>query len=466
MLALTGPLSVSAAESVLVIGDSIAVGTASVLKPTRTAAVVGANSRTIAGFDGSGTFTQMVISTGSNDKGQNFSSAQQQSYLRSIRDKQPNAKTVWILPYDAEMKAAVQAVAASYGDATVDLSQLPSSDGLHPRSYSTLATSVKTALGTTGAATQGTNATGNASTVGANDTANTVGSGSGFFGLVPCGNGGIDSACTLCHFVIGMANIIVQIRNLMVFIGLVVITGMAIIYIVSAGNEKMITLAKNGIKATVIGILVVLFAWFIVNVVMFFIFNAKSDLGIGITFQGTNGFVFACSTTSRAGTSTGASSRTTATGASGGDATTAATVGTTTCTNGRCAKDASVVTAVNSNTSGVPANTLLSIIEGGEGCNKSLSTDGFGSCGYSQALPRIRTWCGITGTAAETCAKIQKDVQMDMNCAAKLIKSNYARCGTGIQDVASCYNTCCAHNCAKATNNYCGRVQAYYNTCI
>lgn len=109
---------------------------------------------------------------------------------------------------------------------------------------------------------------------------------------------------------------------------------------------------------------------------------------------------------------------------------------------------------------------LKTVVTAGEGCNKSVSTDGFGSCGYSQALPAVREWCGITGTAAETCAKVQNDVNLDINCAAKLIKDNNKRCSmSDIREVGSCYNSGKKNNCAKTTANYCGRLETYLNNC-
>ena len=119
--------------------------------------------------------------------------------------------------------------------------------------------------------------------------------------------------------------------------------------------------------------------------------------------------------------------------------------------------------ACNSNTSGVDPKLLKAVMVGGEGCNKSVSSDGYGSCGYSQALPAIRTKCGISGTAAESCAAIQNDPQLDANCAAWLINDNAKRCGMDVAGVASCYNSGKPNNCPKTTKNYCGRVQDSYN---
>jgi hypothetical protein len=138
--------------------------------------------------------------------------------------------------------------------------------------------------------------------------------------------------------------------------------------------------------------------------------------------------------------------------------------------------------AVNNNSSGVDPVLLKSILVGGECCSAALSSDGFGSCGYSQALPYTRTWCGISGTASETCKKVQNDVQLDINCAAKYIKEGGVGrkpdcVSTDVRVVASCYNTGRANNCAGSTLgyrdckkgnpkiNYCDRAEEYYNKC-
>lgn len=113
--------------------------------------------------------------------------------------------------------------------------------------------------------------------------------------LVPCGGTGQDP-CTLCHLVVGISEIITYIRDVMVFIALAVITAMGILYIVSAGNPDLMGTAKKGIIASLVGVVIVLFAWLIVNTVMFTVFGAKSDLGVGVTFQGASGFQFTCST--------------------------------------------------------------------------------------------------------------------------------------------------------------------------
>jgi hypothetical protein len=112
--------------------------------------------------------------------------------------------------------------------------------------------------------------------------------------LVPCGNTENPVPCTLCHIVSGVASLIGYIRNIMVFIALAVITAMGVLYIVSSGNQSTMETAKKGIFASLIGIAVILSAWLIVNTVMFTVFQAKSDLGVGASFSISGGFSFAC----------------------------------------------------------------------------------------------------------------------------------------------------------------------------
>jgi Type IV secretion system pilin len=296
------PVTVSAADTILVIGDSIAVGVSGSLRGvTKTSAVVGASSGTIAGYDGSGTFTHMVISAGSNDP----TSSSLAANLRRIRAKQPNAKVVWILPYNAAAKATVRSVAGS--DATVDLSSFPAAtDGVHPRSYSQVAAAVQTALGAAaGAAT-----TGGATTTGTGGpTYNAVAASPIEAGLVTCGLSGDDprtvnfdesKPCTACHALLMVDTIIDWIRNVMTVIAIAVIFGMGILYIVSAGNDKMIGIAKGGIKAALIGVVWILVAWVVVSTVVRIM--GASDFFADVGLQQTGAFSFSCDTSSAAGT--------------------------------------------------------------------------------------------------------------------------------------------------------------------
>lgn len=343
-------------------------------------------------------------------------------------------------------------------------------------------------------------------------------------GLVPCG-GPMENPCTLCHFFVGIKNIIDYFMAVMVFLALSIITAMGVLYIVSSGNEGLIGTAKKGLWAALSGITIVLFAWLIVNLIIYWLLPTKTDLGVSASFSIQHGFQIECDTTSSAGTAvqgtgaqvaqvgngtvTNVAGGTTVTGTgttfrstlkvgdtiiiNGQSATIAsiasdtslttttpftdantdapytfATVGGAgTCTTGRCATDPTIANAISSNTYHISANIITSIIQGGEGCNKSISTDGHGSCGYGQLLPENRTKCGITGTAAQTCAKIQGDITLDMNCTAWLLNDN-AKHGCSLNDirkVASCWNAGGPNRCATTTRDYCGRVETYYNNC-
>ena len=94
--------------------------------------------------------------------------------------------------------------------------------------------------------------------------------------LVPCGLSQDDPTtpiyeddpCTVCHVVIGGKGIIDYALQIMTFVAIAVIVAMAILYIVSAGNEQRIQLAKTGLKASLVGFAVILGAWLIVNLIL------------------------------------------------------------------------------------------------------------------------------------------------------------------------------------------------------
>jgi hypothetical protein len=117
--------------------------------------------------------------------------------------------------------------------------------------------------------------------------------------LIQCGRGtDVNSACHLCDLVKGVSILINYMRTIMVYISLTVITAMGILYIVSTGDEGMIKTAKDGIKYSLVGIVIILSAWLIVNTVMFYIFDANlGNVGVKATFNVSNGFQFDCDET-------------------------------------------------------------------------------------------------------------------------------------------------------------------------
>jgi hypothetical protein len=134
------------------------------------------------------------------------------------------------------------------------------------------------------------------------------------------------------------------------------------------------------------------------------------------------------------------------------------------CANGDCTQ---VDEAIANNAYNVPGDLLKALFVGGEGCNPNSSPAG--ACGYSQLMPPNRSWCGIAGNQAETCQKVKDDIQLAVNCAAKLLAEDMlTRCGSDlpddIRDIASCYNSGRPNNCDRTDGgDYCDRVENYYN---
>ena len=117
-------------------------------------------------------------------------------------------------------------------------------------------------------------------------------------GLVPCGNG--NDPCTLCHFIIGFYNMVGVMLKLVVTAALAGIFISGVMYIISAGDETMMTGAKNFLKASITGFVVVLGAFLIVNVTMWAL-SAKDSNGDGVSDMGVGQagwFSFTCSTES------------------------------------------------------------------------------------------------------------------------------------------------------------------------
>lgn len=97
-------------------------------------------------------------------------------------------------------------------------------------------------------------------------------------GIVPCGH---DKACTLCDLIVGFKRIFDYGIKIIIVITLACATFAGVMYIVSSGNEKMITSAKDFLKASLIGLVVVLGAWVIVNTVITVLMPTQEGLGIG-----------------------------------------------------------------------------------------------------------------------------------------------------------------------------------------
>lgn len=128
-------------------------------------------------------------------------------------------------------------------------------------------------------------------------------------GLVPCGQTSDDGAtsiredapCTLCHLVVGGKGIIDYGLGLMTYAAIAVIVAMAILYIVSTGNQGLMETAKKGIFAALIGFGVMLGAWLLVNT-MLRLLSVNTIEGLQ---RDRSMFGFTCSLQSQAGTASG-----------------------------------------------------------------------------------------------------------------------------------------------------------------
>jgi hypothetical protein len=139
---------------VVVVGDSIAVGTGASLKQLDStitvSGLVGASSATILStYVSAVTGAKIaVVSAGSNDIVASYptshtpaAQARLTSTLNQIRSALGAEKCIWILPNFSIASQVVSAFAASNGDATVSFTA--SGDNVHPANYGTLAAQIK-----------------------------------------------------------------------------------------------------------------------------------------------------------------------------------------------------------------------------------------------------------------------------------------------------------------------------------
>ncbi len=99
-------------------------------------------------------------------------------------------------------------------------------------------------------------------------------------GIVPCGH---DKMCTLCDLILGIKNLFDYGVKIIAAIALLCVFLAGAMYMVSSGNENMLSSAKAFLRASLIGLAVVLGSWVIVNTIITVIMPTKSDLGIGKT---------------------------------------------------------------------------------------------------------------------------------------------------------------------------------------
>ena len=119
----------------LVLGDSIAVGVGSVSPQCQTIAKVGINSKNfVVSRKHIPHANTTVISLGSNDGNADFS-----KYLKQLRAK-VSGKVIWILSNNnTKARKIALNIARQNGDSVVYLSSFATADGVHPKSYRSIA---------------------------------------------------------------------------------------------------------------------------------------------------------------------------------------------------------------------------------------------------------------------------------------------------------------------------------------
>ena len=114
--------------------------------------------------------------------------------------------------------------------------------------------------------------------------------------LVPCGSGNdVADACTLCHLIIGIHNIVKFGTEILITVSAVAVFIAGLMYVISSGDEGAVTKAKGFLAASLKGFAIVSMAWFFVNVTIWLI--AKNG---SLNIEQKSWTSFTCSTASSA----------------------------------------------------------------------------------------------------------------------------------------------------------------------
>lgn len=121
-------------------------------------------------------------------------------------------------------------------------------------------------------------------------------------GFIPCGNNSGSPAeqapCTVCHVIVGGNGLIKWGLGIMTVVALTMLFAMAVLYVVSAGDQGLMQTAKSGIKAGLIGFAVMLSAWLIVNIVLTVLADTTTSGKPLFGLVQNGAFNFSCDTTS------------------------------------------------------------------------------------------------------------------------------------------------------------------------
>lgn len=103
-------------------------------------------------------------------------------------------------------------------------------------------------------------------------------------GFIPCGNSSSQAdACTLCDFFVMFHGLMKWGMSLLFILAGVGIFISGIIYIISAGNSGMMTKAKGYLTMCIVGAVIVLCAWLIVNTTMWFLGAKRTGIWYNIS---------------------------------------------------------------------------------------------------------------------------------------------------------------------------------------
>ena len=112
--------------------------------------------------------------------------------------------------------------------------------------------------------------------------------------IVPCGGEDAttaEDACEICDLAKGIDSIVEFFARLVAVVTVVIIVVAGIMYIVSAGNQGMVTMAKTAMKNALIGLIIVLTAFVLIH----FVLRALAVVDTGnVGGVSTNVWTFTC----------------------------------------------------------------------------------------------------------------------------------------------------------------------------
>ena len=104
-------------------------------------------------------------------------------------------------------------------------------------------------------------------------------------GLVPCTGDTQETTCTICELIVGIKGIIDWFLKIVFATCILMLVVGGIMYIVSAGNQNMVSHAKSAITYALIGIIIIFTAFLLITFIMRVI-SVKDNGGTGGVITG------------------------------------------------------------------------------------------------------------------------------------------------------------------------------------